>query len=189
MSEVKYPVTPTHTRAEAQEHAVVSTDLERREMLLWLIEKHAGGVSAFARNSGLSRVHIEQILSGKKDLLRMRQESIEKMLTALNLPDTRAWVLLGIPEAEQRRWRTLRPPPMGHGDVMRSVTNIRLDQPLVGDVSVPAGYMISVDRHQMDAGVIVAKLAGRYYATQPDAIPPSADVLGRLISIDMYLPE
>lgn len=182
-------MTPTHTRPTATEHSVVHTELERREMLLWLIEEHAGGVTALSRNTGMSRVHIEQLLSGKKNLLRMQQETIEKLLTGLNLPDTRAWELLGIPEADQKRWRTLRPPPMGHGDVIRSVMNVRLDEPLVGDVSVPAGYMISVDRHEMKKGVIVAKLAGRYYATRPDAIPPTADVLGRLISIDMCLPE
>lgn len=176
---------PIHIRPEAKEHLVVKTDLERREMLLWLIEKHGGGVSAFSRVSGVSRVHLEQLLSGKKNLLKMQQETITKLLTGLNLPDTRAWQLLGIPEADQTRWRTLRPPPMGHGDVIRQVTNITLDQPLVGDVSIPAGYMISVDRNAYDEGVIVAKLSGRYYATQPDAVPPTAEVLGRLISIDM----
>lgn len=176
---------PVHVRPKPIEHAQVTTDQERREMLLWLIDTHGGGVTAAARNSGISRVHLEQIISGMKNPLRMQQETIEKLLTVLNLPDTQAWELLGIPQADRKRWRTLRPPPMGHGDVIRSVTNIELDQPLAGDISIPAGYMISVDRNVANQGVIVARLAGRYYATKPDAIPPSAEVLGRLISIDM----
>lgn len=178
----------TFTRPPSRHHNKVTTDQERREMLLWLIDEHGGGVSALARNTSISRVHIEQILSGQKKLLRMQQETIEKLLTGLNLPDTRAWELLGIPEADRKRWRTLRPPPMGHGDVVRNLTNIRLEQPLVGDVSVPAGYMISVDRNEASEGVIVAKVGERYYATQMDAIPPRAEVLGRLVSIDMVKP-
>lgn len=188
MTEAKQRKSIPQTRPEARQHEAVTTDQERREMLLWLIEERGGGVSAFGRNSGISRVHLEQLLTGYKSILQMRQETIEKLLTALNLPDTRAWDLLGIPMTDRKRWRTLRPPPMGHGDVIRSVTNIVLDQPLVGDVSVPAGYMISVDRNVANEGVIVAKLAGRYYATQPDAIPPNSEILGRLITIDMFTP-
>lgn len=188
MNQVEKPA-EEFRRAEAREHKVVATPEERREMLAWLIDRHAGGITALHRNSGINRVHLEQLVNGRRDILKMRQESVEKLLTGLNLPDTRAWQLLGIPKEYHGRWRTLRPPPMGHGDVIRSVTNIHLDEPLAGDVSIPAGYMISVDRNVFDEGVIVAKLAGRYYATRPDAIPPSAQVIGRLISIDMVVSD
>ncbi|MBZ9753220.1 hypothetical protein K7W42_20495 [Deinococcus sp. HMF7604] len=177
--------TPIHVRPQPIRHDKVTNDQERREMLLWLINTYGGSVAAVARNSTIQRVHIEQLVSGAKNLLGMREETLNKLLTVLNLPDTEAWELLNIPLDIRKKWRTLRPPPMGHGNEDTNLSLITLDQPLAGDISVPAGYRIRIDRTVTDQGVIVARLSGRYYATRPDAVPASADVLGRLITIDM----
>lgn len=152
----------------------------------------------FAEASGISRATLHRYLTGRKDIATVEQTMADRLLRAMAISDEEAWDLLGIPEEERATFRSFRPPPLGHGAVLREDTVLRLSQPLFGSVALPAGTLIRVTLEEpalehevvrmLDGrlfsvstgvkaeGERLGYLVSAHFATRQSDVPPAADL-------------
>jgi len=167
----------------------VHTEDDRRQMLAWLIEQN-GGMMEVSRNSGVSRGHLRRLVRGYQStsegdraysLLEASIETISGLLSTFSLSDERAWEMLNIPLERRAQWRSIQKDGGSPAPVNPQLINVLLDEPLVGDLFIPSGYIIIVDESDTENGVQVASVNGRLYALRPDALPAIAQVRGRFV--------
>lgn len=126
--------------------ATPSTPAERGAALRAWLKRKKLTITDFAEAAGIGRATLNRYLSGLKDVATVEQEIADQMLRAMGISDGEAWELLGIPDAHRHTFRSFRPPPLGHGALLREDLEVRLDQPLFGSVALPAGTQIRVSR-------------------------------------------
>ncbi|AWT34524.1 hypothetical protein DM785_02400 [Deinococcus actinosclerus] len=83
--------------------------------LTFILQERKITQSQFALDSGIQRQILNRYMTGAYDLANMSQELVERLLTALGMSDIEARTYFGIPEEAWVRWKTFRPPPLGHG--------------------------------------------------------------------------
>ncbi|WP_407543813.1 hypothetical protein Q0M94_28435 (plasmid) [Deinococcus radiomollis] len=149
-----------------------------------LLESLDYSIVDFVRDSKMSKVTLWMYFNGELDMALMRQVSVEKMLGALNVTDTWAWAYFEIPVDRRREWRTFRPPPLGHGEDPRDLFEVILGKPLQGEIIVPPGYVVTIDKGNTMLGLIIVEFGDRYLATQVEFAPAQGTVLGQLVRID-----
>lgn len=149
-----------------------------------LLEENSYAHADFARDTGITAAAVWKYVNGELDIANMQQKTVEKFLTGLNVTDTWAWGYFEIPASVRRTWRTFRRPPMGHGDDLRNLIDIVLETPLQGELTVPAGYVITIDPDNTLLGLMVTRLSDRYFATPADLLSGNGQVLGQLVRVD-----
>jgi len=178
-------------KSKIERPANVKTDAERRQMLAWLVQEN-GGIVEVAFNSGMSRVHLNRLTRPAEDanqdkatssILKLTPEAIEGLLTALNMSDTQAQTLLAIPPELHKRWTTKRPWPMGHVESPRTSIDFTLEQPLMGHVFAPEGYVVSLDPKDLTTSPQVAEFSGQLYVLPPEILPIQSVKRGRFLGI------
>lgn len=157
---------------------------ERGQKLQAFLNDNEYPVADFARDSGITPAAVWKYINGELDITRMQQKTVEKFLGALNVPDTWAWAYFSIPKSMRRTWRTFRRPPLGHGDDERELVDIVLNEPLQGEMTVPSGYVITIDPGNTLLGLIVTQLSDRYFVTPADLLQGQGKVLGQLVRVD-----
>lgn len=153
----------------------------------------------FAEAAGVSRATLHRYLTGKKDIATVEQTIADRLLRAMNISDEEVWELLGIPEEHRATFRSFRPPPLGHGALVREDTVLRLSQPLFGSVALPMGTLIrvtldgpplehevvrladgrlfSVSSGVQAEGEKMGYLVSAHFAMRQSTVPPAADLL------------
>lgn len=164
---------------------------EARRLALKRILEAAGGISRVAERAGLDRVHLERLVAdpettdprGRRDILKMRSETILRLLIGLNMSDSAAQRELNIPKHLIPRWKTNRPKPMGQAEADRTgVLDVVLDEPLV--VTLQPGYVMSVDTNNVLSGDILVYVNDRHLLVPADAIPANAKLIGQFVGVD-----
>lgn len=163
----------------------------------WLRRK---GLQAqdFADAADLGKATLNRYLNGKKDLATVEQAIADRILRAMNISDEEAWDVLGITGEHRLTFRSFRPPPLGHGAVVREDTVVRLSQPLFGSVALPVGTLIRVTlegpalEHEVvrmadgrlfsvstgvkAEGERLGYLVSAHFAMRQSVVPPAADL-------------
>lgn len=163
----------------------VETAVERGQALRNWFDVHKVSIIAFAQTTGIPRSTLSKYLAGASDIAAMPHEQAEKLIVGMGITDWESWEVLGIPEEHRTSFRTFRPPPLGHGQPLTEAIERQLDQPLVGDVLVPAGAILRIIKEAEMDGIQVVELEdGRLYAVSPVMLGSTTGKhLGRLISI------
>lgn len=161
----------------------VETDAERRQMFGWIIDEYGGGPTAVSVKSGISRAHIEHVISGHKQLSSMGLETVQKLLRAVRLPANEMRDLLNLPDEYRERWTTLQPVVGSSGDP-EGVRLLRLDRPVVGVWTGPENYALKIDTRNAASGLVVCVLPSSFLVTPFDQVPDGARILGQLLYID-----
>lgn len=153
---------------------VIETPQDRGQAMRNWLDVQQLSIKAFAAALGMSRSRFTLYLDGGSfkgkvyDLAEMDQEEAERLMTAMNVTDYEAWEILGIPEANRQTFRSFRPPPWGHGSPVRDVIEVLLQDPMVGEVPLPAGAIVRIDPQAQDAKFQVVRLEdGRLYSVGP----------------------
>lgn len=161
---------------------VIRTPADRGLTLRAWLKRKGLSISDFAESVGIARATLNRYLVGTRDLASIDQEIADRLLRTMGIADGEAWELLAIPEEHRHTFRSFRPPPLGHGAVLRTLTDIRLDEPLFGSVALPAGTLIRVakDGPGMDHNIVRLK-DGRLYAAS-NGVQAEGESLGFLVS-------
>lgn len=164
---------------------------ERRRAALELMVERAGGVTRVATASGINRVHLEKLLTragdedskNRRSILSMRNETITRLLTAVNVSDSIAIRELLIPPHLQKHWLTMRPEPMGQKKRDRTgLLDVVLTTPLT--VTLQPGHVMTVDQGNVLSGDVLVRVNGRFLVTPADAVPANAELLGQFVGAD-----
>lgn len=166
----------------------VTTAEERGQMLRHLISRTNKSVPTFAKEAGLSRQTLSAILKGTNDANSAELKTARAILLALGLKDSEVHDLLNLSAEARLNWTTLRPPPYGSGTApdYQQEQDVRLSAPMMGEVVLPAGAVITVDAGQLELGVQVVRLAsGELFAMKAGLAAQNAGtVIGRLLRAD-----
>lgn len=165
----------------------------RGQALLWWLQQHDRGIAEFALEAGLGRSTLQAYIRGEHmgrvyDIADMRQESVEKLLTVMSVPDTWAWEFFNIPDAKRGEWRTFRPHPYGHGEVLRTIRDEPLTVAIQGEIAIPANpsWVAKVDPNDR-TGLQLVRQLDRLYAMPAEAAT-QGEVIGRLVTIEFSGP-
>ncbi|WP_198170795.1 helix-turn-helix domain-containing protein [Deinococcus arboris] len=173
---------PTTKRPDPVAPALILTPQDRGQALKAWLKRKDIPVSDFAAAIGIGRATLNRYIAGTKDLATAEQSIADRLLQAMGISDGEAWTLLSIPEDNRRTFRSFRPPPLGHGTVTRTLSDIRLEEPLFGSVALPAGTLIRVSHEGPALEHSVVRLPdGRLYAASAGVIA-EGEQLGYLVS-------
>jgi hypothetical protein len=161
----------------------VETAKDRGQAFQHFLDSREIFLEDFAKESKIALSTLGMYITGDLDIARMRQATAERFISALNISDTEAWRFFAIPLAQQRSFRTFRPPPLGHGEDPRKLIEIRLTTPLQGEWSVPAGHLVQIDPTNTLEGIVITELEdGRLFALPAHVAAGRGRVMGQLIS-------
>jgi len=138
----------------------------------------------FARDTGITLAAVWKYVNGQLDIAKMRNKTLERFLDGLKVSDTWAWSYFDIPADARKGWRTFRRPPFGHGEDERNLVDIVLANPLQGELTVPSGYVITIDPSTDNVGLIVTQMSDRYFVTPADLLQGQGKILGQLVRVD-----
>lgn len=166
----------------------VLTAEDRGQMLRHLISRTGKSVPTFAREAGLNRTTVSALVGGQNDVENAERRTAERILLALGMADDEVADALRLSAEARENWRTVRPAPVGGGDASadQDIQQLRLLQPLMGEVVLPPETVISVDAGNMAHGIqIVRLLSGELFSMKAG---PSAEAagaaMGRLLRAD-----
>lgn len=173
---------PRRSRTKTPAPAVIRTPADRGLTLRIWLERKDLPIKDFAEAAGIGRSTLNRYLTGEKDLATVEQEIADRLLRVMGISDGEAWTLLQVPEEHRGTFRSFRPPPLGHGAVLRALADIRLEQPMFGSVALPAGTLIRVAEGGPALEHRVVRLAdGRLYSASAD-VKAQGEPLGYLVS-------
>lgn len=160
----------------------IETAKDRGQALQHFLDTHDLFLEDFARTSKIAMSTLGMYINGELDIARMRQATAERFIGTLGISDTEAWTFFNIPEAQQKSFRTFRPPPLGHGEDPRKLIEIELTSPLQGEWSVPAGHMVQIDPAKTLQGIVITRLDdGRLFALPAHLAAGRGTVMGQLV--------
>ncbi|ULH17412.1 hypothetical protein MF271_19010 (plasmid) [Deinococcus sp. KNUC1210] len=164
----------------------VRTAEERGQMFRHLVEKSGIAITAMSKRANVTRSGLYQYFSGEVDLASVQQEAAQGILLALGLKDEDAWEVFNLPEEARPKWTTQRHAPVGHGEDLRDLVTLELHESLVGEMALPAGTVIQVDRNSHSHGILLIRLAdGQLMAVRPSlAQSGNVEILGQLTGAD-----
>lgn len=160
----------------------LSMPADRGAALRAWIKRKGLTITDFAEAVGIGRATLNRYLTGVKDLATVEQEIADQMLRAMGISDGEAWEVLGIPEGHRHTFRSFRPPPLGHGALLREDLELRLEEPLFGSVALPGGTQIRVSRDGPEMEHQIYRMSdGRLFAAT-NGMTVDGEHLGGLIS-------
>lgn len=166
--------------------AKIETPAERGQVFQSWLDSNDIFQEDFARAAKIGPNTISMYASGELDLARMRQATAERFITTMNLTDLEAWKLFNIPEENRKNFRTFRPPPYGHGEDPRKLSDMQLPSPLQGELSVPAGHIIQFDPTKTLEGIVITQLDdGRLFALPAQVAAGRGRILGQLVNVSL----
>ena len=162
----------------------IVTPQDRGRALKNYLDVQQISVKAFAVAAGISRAALNNYLAGSTDLAYISQSRAGGIITAMGITDWEAWEVLGIPDDAKETFRTFRPHPEGHGQPVDSMIELRLTQPLIGEVPLPSGTLICIDPAAKDRPIQIVRLPdGRLYSVSVTLFQEAVgEQLGGLIS-------
>lgn len=166
------------------ERPITPEAVRRGELLKALLIELGMKKEELAQPGKLSAQAVWLYLNGRSDLANAQQDKAEALLGALGIPDSYAWVKLEIPRDKRGTFRSFRPAPLGHGDDKRELLDIILDSPLQGTITLPAGFLISVDESNKTSGLQLQRLEDRYIVGPSSVLPALGERVGQLVAID-----
>ncbi len=136
-----------------------------------------------ALSSGIGRPQLQRYLTGAYDLANSTQELVERLVGTMGMSDADARVFFGIPRESLVRWRTFRPPPLGHGmERARPASErfIALSEPLKGEVACSGnmGLGMTIDTAVTTGLVVPRTTSGLYVVPRGPSPVPGAEVMG-----------
>ena len=171
-------------RNPTQRPSKVETAADRGQVLQWWLDKNDFFQEDFARACKISPATLTLYLSGGLDLANARQTTVEKLLAPTKISDTEAWEMFNIPLSKRTTFRTFREPPLGHGEDVRKLVELRLAGGLAGDITAPAGYSVQYDPAKKSSGIVVTQMAdGALYALRAEIAVGRGDVLGQFVGV------
>lgn len=161
----------------------IETAQDRGQAFQHLLDTREVFLEDFARESKIAMSTLGMYITGELDIARMRQGTAERFISALDISDTEAWKFFAIPTAQQRSFRTFRPPPMGHGEDPRKLLEIKLTDTLHGEWTVPAGHIVQIDPASTMQGTVIAQMDdGKLWALPAHLAAGRGKIMGQLIS-------
>jgi len=177
---------PTHRKLRGTPGAGrVSDDaFERGQALYRLILKLGYEPVSFAAESKIHVSTLWMYIHGRIDLAQIKQPSVEKLLIALAVTDTWAWSYFKIPQELRTKWRTFRPPPLGHGEDPRELYELKLDRSTTGRYVLWPNDVLTLDPGNKTVGLMLARAGEQYVLNGHELLPPEAEIMGQVVRIE-----